>query len=68
MGRKEPFIRGFEKQAAKKIPFGTKMKVKAGRIGMLAAVPTAALGYGLYKAQQKHDTTLIPRDRRQNYY
>ena len=68
MGRKESFIKGFEKQAAKTTPFGTRMKVKAGRLGLLAAAPAAALGYGLYKAQQKHNSSLIPRDRRQGYY
>ena len=68
MGRKESFIRGFEKRASKKPPLGVRLKLKAGRLGMLAAVPAAAVGYGLYKAQQRHDNTLIPRNRAQGYY
>ena len=63
MGRKDSFIEGFEKQA-KKVPFTTRMKVKAGRLALVGGAGLGATAYVMKKTQDRHDRTMLPRNPR----
>ena len=66
MGRKDAFIRGFEKQAAmfskKKPSLGSRLKVKAGRTALMAAAPLGIGAYALHKIQERNENTMMPRN------